>query len=82
MKGGVIMEQVTLNRINDIKLSIGSFIIVAGLFTVMFHVILFPILGVLVGIPWVVGAVAHAAANREHKAERVCAPGMRLQDCR
>ena len=82
-KGGAVMEKAMTNTKQDIKLSIGGFIIAAGIFTLVFHVVLFPVIGIVVGIPWLVAAIVAAVATRWREASKACLPGFRWQrECR
>ncbi len=76
------MEQSTSTSKQDIKIIVSSFLIVAGLFSLMFHMILFPILGVIIGIPWIGAGILSVIKNRRSQF-RVCSPGHEWQEsCR
>jgi len=69
------MEALTSRVGKNVKLTAGGLLIATGLLFMMFHIVLFPVIGVVIGIPWIGAGVFSALRSRGGAAENdVCSP--------
>ncbi len=58
------METLISKIRQDVKLTAGGFLIATGLFFLMFHIVLFPVIGIIVGIPWIGAGIFSVLRSR------------------
>ena len=76
------MDTNGFSAIQETKLMMGSLLIVAGLFALMFHVVLFPIIGIVMGVFWAgagLTSIARPVVSRNDKESADCSPGLTWQ---
>ncbi len=76
------MDTTRFSAVQDAKLTMGSFLIVTGLFALMFHVILFPIIGIVMGVFWAGASlisIARPVVRQNNRETAGCSPGIAWQ---
>ncbi len=77
------MNTARISAIREARLMMGGLLIVTGIFALMFHVVLFPIIGIVMGVVWAgagLGYIARPAVSQNNREPAVCSPRLTWQN--